>query len=197
MKIIECDQYSEQWWQARLGVCTASTFKSVVTLKGEPSKSSKKLAYKLAGEFVAGKAEESYQSAAMARGSEMEAEAREFYNMVKGVEVQEVGFCLEEFGGASPDGLVEEDGLIEIKCPIASTHVAYLLKVESLEKDYFQQVQGQMLITGRKWTDLISYYPGIKPVIIRVERNEEFISKLRVELKMVAQDVKDIVKKIK
>lgn len=198
MKIFDFEQYSDEWWKIRLGVATASKFDKIVTTKGEPSKSKTKLVYQLAGEFVSGQAEETYQNAAMIRGLEMEAEAREFYELINGVEVKQVGFCLDEgIGGASPDGLIEEDGNLEIKCPIASTHVAYLLSPNTLEKDYFQQVQGQMLITGRKWTDLMSYYPGIKPLIIRVERNEEFISKLRVELKMVAGDVKDIIEKIK
>jgi len=197
VKIIDCEQYSEEWWKIRLGVCTASKFDKIVKMNGEVSKSKEKVVFQLAGEFVAGKGEESYQNAAMLRGLELEAEAREFYELVNSVEVKQVGFCLEDYAGASPDGFVLEDGLLEIKCPLISTAVAYLLKPKSLETDYFQQVQGQMLITGRKWTDLLSYYPGLKPLVIRVERNEDFISKLRVELKLVAQEVKEIINQIK
>ena len=198
MKIFDCIQGSPEWFAARLGVPTASNFDKIVTTKGEPSKSAQKYMYKLAGEKASGIAEESYQNAAMARGTELEAEARKFYEMVKNVEVEEVGFCLlEDKGyGASPDGLVRNKGLVEIKCPLCATHVGYLLK-ETLLTDYFQQVQGQMLVTGREWTDLISYYPGLKPLIIHVERDDAFLNKLEAELDKFVFELNDVIRTIK
>lgn len=196
MKIYDFDQYSEEWYQIRLGLPTSSQFSKLITTKGEPSKQRQKYLYQVAGEFVAGKAEETYQNAAMARGTELEAEARKFYEVINDVEVMQIGFCTNEGAGCSPDGLVGDKGLLEIKCPIISTHVGYLLK-NTLTADYFQQVQGQMLVMGKEWTDLLSYYPGIKPLIIRVNRDEKFISALRVELKVFCQELQDIINKIK
>ena len=86
--------------------------------------------------------------------------------------------------------------MIEIKCPIMSTHVGYLLEGE-LPKDYFQQVQGQLLVTNRKWLDFISYYPSLKPLIVRVNRNEEFIKKLSIELELFCKKLDEIVEKIR
>lgn len=152
--------------------------------------------YKLAGEIITGLSEETYQSAAMLRGCEVEEEARNFYEMIKDEELTEIGFCLADGYGCSPDGIVGEDGMVEIKCPIMSTHVGYLIK-DTLTTDYFQQCQGQLLVTNRKWCDLISYYPGMRPLIIRVERDEVFIAKLKLELDLFCDELKQTIKRIK
>lgn len=198
MKIHDFEQYSDEWYAIRLGKPTASAFDKIVTTKGEPSKSRQKYLYRLAGEFVAGKAEETYQNAAMARGLELEAEARKLYEFKHNTEVQQVGFCESDGGtyGASPDGLVGEKGNIEIKCPIASTHVGYMLNPSLLLKEYFQQVHGQMFVAEREWTDLLSYYPSLRSVEIRVYRDEDFIEKLEKELKLFCFELKKIVDKI-
>lgn len=198
MKIIDCEQGSEEWYKIRLGMPTASNFDKIITTKGEPSKQAKKYLYKVAGEFITGIPEETYQSAAMLRGKEVEAEARNFYEMVKDVEVEQVGFVLvdSEDVGCSPDGLVSEDTIVEIKCPIIATHVGYLLD-NKLPADYFQQTQGQLLVTGRRFCDFVSYYPGLKPLIVRVERDEKFIDALEVELKMFCNELKEIINQIK
>ena len=196
MKIIDCEQRSDEWFKARLGVPTASSFDKIITTKGVPSKSAKTYLYKLAGEFVSGASEETYQSAAMIRGCDLECEARNLYNFITGRFVEEVGFCLKEGFGASPDGLVGKDGLLEIKCPLISTQVSYLLD-KSLPTAYIQQVQGQLLVTGRKWCDFMSFYPGLDPLIVRVERDEEFIGLLKIELKLFCAKLADTIEKIK
>lgn len=198
MKVYDFEQYSPEWWETRLGKPTASNFSKIVKMDGKPSTQSQKYMWQLAGELVCGKAEETYQNATMLKGLEREAEARTFYEFNKDVEVKQVGICISDDGthGASPDGLVGDDGNLEIKCPIIATHVGYLLK-GNLLKDYFQQVQGQMFVTDRKWTDLLSYYPGLKPVLIRVERDEEFIMNLRVELRMFCEGLNEVINKIK
>lgn len=197
MKIINCEQLSPEWFEARRGIPTASNFDKIITTKGLPSKSKQKLMYRLAGEKVSGISEESFQSAAMLRGIEVEAEAASLYEVVKDVKIEKVGFCLSDVGyGASPDGLVENEGMVEIKCPIISTHVGYLLD-EKLPTDYFQQVQGQLFVADRLWCDFVSYYPGLKPIIIRVVRDETFIKALRVELELFCQELNEVVEKIK
>ena len=110
-----------------------------------------------------------------------------------------VGLCyLDEHRNfsCSPDGLVGEDGGLEIKCPLIHTHVEYLLDGK-LPTKYVQQVQGSMLISGRKWWDFMSYYPGLKPLVVRVERDEKFIAKLKDELNKFCFELKAIVQKLK
>lgn len=198
MKIVNCEQGSPEWFLARCGIPTASNFDKIVDGSGAPSKQRKKYLYQLAGERVIGKAEETYQNAAMQRGTEMEGEARSFYEMTTGQGVAQVGFCVVDSGiyGASPDGLVWDDGGIEIKCPMLSTHISYLIG-KKLPADYFQQVQGGLLVTERKWTDFISYYPGLNPLVVRVEPDPDFQAKLKTELEAFCAELEEVVKKLK
>lgn len=196
MRIIECQQGTQAWFSARCGIPTASNFDCIITTKGEPSKQMKKYLYQVAGERITGIAEETYQNAAMLRGQEVEDEARKFYEFSTGQEVKEVGFCLADGYGASPDGLVGKEGLLEIKCPLISTHVSYLLE-NKLPSEYFIQTQGQLLVTGKKWVDFISYYGGMKPLIVRTFRDEKFIKSLRVELELFVNELKEVINKIK
>lgn len=198
MIALEIEQGTEEWKKARLGIPTASNFDSIVTTKGDPSKQAQKYLYRLAGERVSGVGEETYQNAAMARGIELEAEARAFYELTHEVTVKQVGICYPDEKkrfSCSPDGLVGEAGLIEIKCPLIATHVGYLLDC-TLPMDYWQQVQGQLLVTGREWCDFISYYPGLKPLIVRVERDNAFIFKLLEALNAFCKELDSVVKRI-
>lgn len=196
MRIIDCIQGSPEWMSARCGIPTASSFDKIITTKGEPSKQREKYLYQLVGETITGIAEETYQNATMLRGKEIETDVRQLYELVTGQTVTQVGFCLAEGYGASPDGLVAEKGCLELKCPIISTQVGYLLE-NKLPVEYFQQTQGQLLVTDREWCDFLSYYPGLKPLLIRVNRDEKFIKTLRVELEVFCSELKDIVAKIK
>jgi putative phage-type endonuclease len=196
MKIINCTQGTPEWYAARCGVPSASNFDKIICLDGKPSKQRLKYLWQLAGEAITGIAEESYQNAAMERGKALETEARELYRIVTGNEVQEVGFCMNGGFGASPDGLVGEDGLLEIKCPSLATHVGYLLANE-LPSDYFQQTAGQLLVTGRKWCDFMSYYPGMKPLIVRVTPDKKFQAILEAELKTFCAELAETVGKIR
>lgn len=198
MKVLDAPQGTDQWLDDRAGILSASNFDKLITTKGEPSKQKEKYIFQLAAECLSGIKEESFQSAAMLKGIETEQEAVDFYELQNSVETKEVGFCLHDSGkfGASPDRLVGEDGLLEIKCPLPSTQIGYLLN-GGLDTDYFQQVQGQLLVSGRKWCDLISYSRGLKPVIIRVTRNEAFLEKLEAILVESAIEISAIVEKIK
>jgi len=172
MKIIHCEQGSEAWFDERCGRITASQF---ATLMGKPSnKGYNDMILRVAGEVITGDVEEQFQSDAMKRGTELEPEARQYYEQLFDIEVEQVGFCipefdndLEEWTGISPDGLVGNDGLLEIKCPLRNTHLNYLLS-DRLPLEYKWQVQGQLFITKRKWCDFMSYYPKLKPFIVRV-----------------------------
>lgn len=197
MKIIECEQNSAEWFAVKAGVPSASNFSKIVNMDGKPSKQRTKYLYRLAGERISGISGELYQSAAMKRGQEMEAEARSLYEIITGEDVRQVGFILNEkpICGCSPDVLVGDNGLVEIKCPMIETHVGYLLE-NKLPSDYFQQVHGQMLISQRMWCDFMSYYPGIKPFIIRIEQDVKFLTLLYAELKLFCEELETVVKQI-
>lgn len=198
MIALEIEQRSEEWNKARLGIPTASSFDKIITPQGKPSKQAMKYLYTLACERVTGVKEEGFKSSAMDRGTAMEEEARQFYEMLRDCEVKTVGFCYKDerkLFGSSPDGLVGEDGILEIKCPIASTHVAYLIGENSPE-EYYPQAQGNLYITGRKWADILIYYPGVKPLIIRWERDEPFIKELETGLESFSKNLEEMVKRI-
>lgn len=196
MKIIQCDQGTPEWYAARKGIPSASEFDKIVTTKGEPSKQAKKYMYRLAGELVSGSIEETYQNGAMERGKIMEAEARRLYEMATGHTVNQVGFCVSEGDhvfGCSPDGLVGEDGGLEIKCPSMAVHVEYLIN-NTVPTEYFQQVQGNLFVTGRKWWSFVSYYPALPPLIITVDPDLSFIGSLNLEMRKFCEELNKTVK---
>lgn len=198
MIICEAQQGSIEWLADRAGVFSASNFDKLITTKGEASKQAQKYIYEIAAEKVSGIKAESFQSAAMARGVELENEAVEFYSLTHEVDPRPVGFVMDDLKrwGASPDRLINDNGLLEVKCPLPHTMVDYLLN-ENLYQDYKQQVQGQLFVTGREWCDLIAYSRGLKPLIIRVKRDDEFISKLESILIAACKELDAVVEKIK
>ena len=199
MITLDLIQGQPEWFAAKCGIPSASNFDKIVTSTGTPSKQREKYLWQLAGERVSGKVAETYNNAIMEKGIEMEAEARNLYEMLKDVKIEQVGICYpdeKKLCAASPDGLVGKDGLLEIKCPLIYTHVGYLLKNE-LPMAYFEQTQGQLYVTGRKYVDFLSYYPGIKPLIIRCVRDEKFIKALAVEIEVFCKSLDEITNKIK
>jgi hypothetical protein len=198
MIILDFPQQSPEWFAARCGIPSASCFDKIVTAKGEPSKQAQSYLYQLAGERITGAKVETYQNAAMQRGNELEAEARQLFSMVRDVEVRQVGICYfdeRKSFSCSPDGLMEREGL-EIKCPLIHTHVGYLLE-GALPMDYFQQVQGSMLVTGFPAWSFMSYYPGLPPLIIRVERDNAFCARLKVALDEFCSRLDEVEKKLR
>ena len=197
MKILDIAQRSPEWYKARCGIPTASEFNTIITTDGKQSKQRTKYMYALAGERLGGIVDESYQSFAMFQGIEKEEEARYLYQLV-GEPVQEVGFCLSDCGkfGCSPDGLVGDQGLVEIKCPLIYTHVGYLID-NDIPTDYYTQVQGQLLVTGRQWCDFVSYFPGLKPLIVRETPDEVFQKRLKAELDTFCSELDALVEKLK
>lgn len=197
MIILECKQNSPEWDVARCGIPSASSFEKIVTTKGVRSKSREKYLYQKVGEQLSGEITQGYYGSSMALGHEREDEARELYSFIHDVEVEQVGFCFfdekKEFGG-SPDGLVGESGGFETKNALPHVQVDRLENGWS-HADHYQQVQGNLYVTGRKWWDLMSYSRGIKPIIIRFERDEQFIKMLSREIQMFVDDLKLMVKK--
>ena len=159
------------------------TLGELVTGSGKPSSSAEKYIDEMIGERLTGRSKPFYTNEHMERGNDLEPEAREAYEFITDLEVVETGFILddsEEFG-CSPDGLVGEQGGLEIKCPSTAVHVSYLRK-KVVPAKYYQQVQGCMWITGREWWDFMSYHPEMPHLLVRARRNEKFIEAMAKEV---------------
>lgn len=178
-------QGSEEWHRARLGKVTASRIADVVAkIKTGWGANRKNYAAELVIERLTGAPVEKYQSAAMAYGSECEPEARAAYAFMKDADVTEVGFVPHPtiaMAGCSPDGLIGDDGLIEIKCPNTAQHLDTLL-TDKIDDGHYKQMQWQMACTGRQWCDFISYDrrlpEAMRLYIKRVTRDDLMIAEL-------------------
>lgn len=193
---IDCEQGSPEWLEARLGVPSASNFSKVVSATGKLSTQRKAYMLDLLAEKLTGETTSFTTTKWIERGNELEPEAADLYEFMTDRECEEKGFLLDDSKafGCSPDRIVGEGGL-EIKCPKPATHVEYLLGGKVPTK-YLPQIQGCMLVTGAKWWDFMSYCPGIKPLIVRVERDEEYINKLKAELLSLSEELNDKLKQI-
>lgn len=183
--LAELEQGSPEWHAARLGKVTASRVADVIakTKSGWGASRANYMA-QLVAERLTGTPTEGYTNAAMQWGTDMEPAARAEYEFMRNAEVLPVGFVNHpayEMSGASPDGLVGKDGLIEIKCPNTATHIDTLLGAGIPDK-YVVQMQWQMACTERKWCDFVSYDPrmpeGAKLYIERVRRDDSRIAEL-------------------
>lgn len=182
-------QGSADWFAARLGKVTASRVCDVVAkTKSGPAASRANYMAQLIAERLTGSPGETFTNAAMAWGTEKEPEARNAYAFLTGAAVQEVGFIAHPsipMTGASPDGLVGEEGLVEIKAPNTATHIETLLRGTIPEK-YATQMLWQMACTGRAYCDFVSYDPRL-PVematfIKRMERDDSRVGELEAEV---------------
>ena len=164
MRVIDCPQGSTEWLRARLGVATASRASdALATLKnGAPAKARTDYAIELAFERVARQPLDKAVTVAMSRGSELEPEARATYEARTGILVDEMGFALHDTlqAGASPDGLIGDAGLIEIKCPMDQAKIARMWATNDVS-DYVAQVEWQMWILGREWCDVCIFDPRL------------------------------------
>lgn len=176
MEIINCEQNSLEWMEARLGIPTASMYATVMAngRGGAESKTRLTYLYKLLGERITGDPAENFTNVHMERGHEMEDAARMSYALIKDVEPDLVGFIRNGKTGASPDSLIGSDGLLEIKTKLPHLQLAVLDKGE-LPPEHKAQVQGQLWVAEREWCDFVSYWPKIRPFIIRVYRDEAYI----------------------
>jgi YqaJ-like viral recombinase domain len=180
MIIVDCVQGTPEWLRARLAVVTASKAGEIITPKtGKPSSSMVKYAYELLAEELLGRPLDDASSGFMERGKELEGAARSWYEFDQDVEVRQVGFVTRDDGkaGCSPDGLVGDDGCIEIKCPAAHTHMSYLLG-DVKDNPYYSQMMFTLWITERSWIDFVSYSPDLPQVLVRFQRDEKFIAAL-------------------
>lgn len=175
MKIFKCVQYTPAWWEARRGIVTASAADRILTPTGKVSAQQDGYIAELIADIVdlspnAFSERGRIGTAAMEAGRQAEPKARNWYSMVRNVNVQQVGFVLSDCGrfGGSPDGLVGEEGGLELKCPLLKTQAGYLMDGEVLPNDYKPQVHFHLIVTNRPWWDFMSYAEGLPPLLIRV-----------------------------
>ena len=197
------EQRTEEWFAARLGKVTASRVADVLAkIKSGESASRKNYKMELVVQRLTNKVGESFTNAAMEWGTEQEPFARMAYEAHTGTFVKEEGFVdhptIEGFG-CSPDGIVGE-GLIEIKCPNTANHIETVLENKAPSK-YIPQMQCQMACTGAKWCDFVSFDPRVPEdlqlFVVRVERDQEYIDAMEVEVKQFLSEVLDLFNQLK
>lgn len=192
------EQGTDDWFNARLGKVTASRISDVVAkTKSGVSASRGNYMAQLIVERMTNKPTESYSNTAMQWGTNTEPLARAAYEMATNTMVEEVGFVQhpdDEMCGASPDGLVGEDGLIEIKCPNTATHIETLINGE-IDNKYLLQMQWQMACTGRQWCDFVSFDPrmpeSLQLKIIRVNRLQSLIIDLETQVEQFLNETQE------
>lgn len=198
------EQRSTEWFTARLGKVTASRVADVIAkTKTGYSTSRENYMAQLVCERMTGTQSESYNNAAMQWGTDQEPLARAAYEAAKDVLVDEVGFVIHPTisnAGASPDGLVGDDGLIEIKCPNTATHIDTLLS-DKVPSKYNTQMQWQLVCTGRKWCDFVSFDPrmpeGLQLFIQRVDFDEQYVKMLEAEITGFLGELETKIEKLK
>ena len=190
------EQGSEEWLKIRLGKVTASGVADVLAkTKSGVSASRGNYLIKLAIQRVTGVVEEGFTNDAMQWGIDNEAQARVAYEVVSGNFVDQIGFVEHpsiKWFGCSPDGLVNSDGLVEIKCPNSATHWSYI-KDDGPPTKYYIQMQAQMACTGRSWCDFVSFDPRMpersRLFIKRVMRENDYIAEMEAEVKKFLDEV--------
>ena len=198
LEIFNCDQGSDEWFACRAGIPTASEF-STVQAKGRgggESVTRRKYMLTLAAERIAGPSPfDRYTNGAMQRGHDYEDEARDMYSLITGNEPEQIGFMRRGDVGFSPDSLIGDDGLLEIKTKIYPLHLDCLLKDE-VPSEHIAQIQGGLWVSGRQWLDFTSYSPGLPIFVKRVSRDEPYIARLKVEVEQFNSELAELVERI-
>ena len=201
---INVEQGAPEWKAARLGHVTASGMANVMAKGKDKSEAVTRYKYKvqIVAERMTGVVAESYSNAAMEWGVEQEGFAVMAYESMRDVLVDKTGFWLHpsiKWLGVSPDRLVGDDGLIEVKCPNTTTHLGYLFD-NRVPPDYYKQIQCQLWVTGRSWCDFVSFDPRLprrnQLLVVRTERDEKLIGEMQVEVEKFLGEVESLINKL-
>jgi hypothetical protein len=193
IEVITCEQGSPEWFKARLGLPTASEFKTVMA-KGE-GKTRRAYMLKLLGELLTGESEDSYSNAHMERGKAQEPEARDLYSFHRGVEPELVGFIKSGPKGCSPDSLIGKNGMLEIKTKLSHLQLDVLL-ANRLPPEHVAQCQGNLWVAEREWIDFCSYRPKLPLFVIRVFRDDTYIRKMAAEVDAFLAEMNELMAKV-
>lgn len=198
IQIINCPQGTEEWLAARAGIPTASMFATVMASGrgGGESKTRAKYMRQLAGEIITGRPMESFSNAHMERGHVMEPEARDLYAFAADVAPEQVGFIRNGQKGCSPDSLIGENGMLEIKTKLPD------LLIECLERDDFPpehqaQCQGSLWVAEREWIDLVVYWPEMPVFIKRAYRDEAYIATMAEAVDKFNEELAALVERVR
>ena len=196
MILHDVQQGTPEWHALRAGIPTSSHFSEILTAGGKPSRSADKLIGRCLFFWATGEPTSGASSSFMERGLDLEQEAIGWYEITRQVDVERVGFITTGFtagAGCSPDGLVGMDGGLEVKCPSAEVFMLASVNPDAYAATHKQQIQGNLWITKRKWWDLLVFnpHPKLDPVVVRVQRDVEYIELLRSAVHNVSAAIVD------
>jgi hypothetical protein len=197
-EIFTCEQGEKDWFDVRRGIVTASRFDDVMAKGkgGGESITRRKYMLTLIGERLTGETADGYKNGHMERGNIMEAEARDTYSLVTGMEVKQVGFIkLGDDIGASPDGL-PADGCLEIKTKLPALHLDCLLRGE-VPTEHMKQIQGQLWVSDCEWADFVSFWSGLPIFIKRVPRDKKMIAEIHSAVSIFVEEMLETMEEIK
>ena len=197
------EQGTPEWHAVKCGKVSASNI-SCVMAKGRgnaESKTRKSYLMRLLAERISGLPQDTYTNGAMQWGIETEPQARAAYEFETLNAVEQVGFVeVDAYVGCSPDGLIDADGGVEIKCPNTTTHLQYLLD-GTMPAEYVCQIQSTLWMTGRQWWDFVSFDPRIPNskclFVVRVERDEAKIKEIAIGVEIFIEELKELEAKFK
>lgn len=198
------EQGTEEWFAARVGKVTASKINDVMAkLKsGGEAADRKNYRVQLAVERLTGQKADTFTNGAMQWGIDHEDDARSAYCFVSGYDVDQVGFIDHPkipMSGCSPDGLIGDEGMVEIKCPNTATHVEWMLAGKVPSK-HINQMQWQMECAGRKWCDFVSYDPrmpiDLQLFVVRAQRDDTQLDSITFEVYSLLSEVEAMVESL-
>lgn len=198
MQIIDCEQNSESWLRARMGIPTASQFKTLLGINKDAKDKKTRQTYmlKLAGEILTGEPMENYTNDHMERGHIMEDEARSFYAFMHDAEPKRVGFIRSGNAGCSPDSLIDANGILEIKT--AMPHIlGELIIKDAFPPEHKAQCQGALWIAEREWIDICIYWPKMPRFVKRTFRDEPYIKELQSAVDQFNVELNDLVDRLR
>lgn len=194
MQILDCEQGTPEWHQARAGIITCSCLSDVMA-KGE-GKTRRTYMYKLIGEVLTGEPCEGFSNKHTERGHEHEPWAREAYEHRNIVEVQRAGLILNHGIGYSPDGLVDDDGAVEIKSKMP--HILLdLIFSDKTPAEHMKQMQGGLWVSEREWIDFVAFWPSLPLYVKRVYRDEKLIQEMQQEVTRFYDEMNELINKLK
>lgn len=198
MDVLTFEQGTEEWRRARAGIPTASEFGTLLAsgLGGGESKTRRTYMLKLAGEILTGEPAENFTNAHMDRGHLMEGEARDLYAFVKEIEPAQVGFIRSGRKGCSPDSLVGDVGMLEIKTKLPHLHIECLLR-DDFPPEHKAQCQGALWVAEREWIDLAVYWPGLPLFVKRAYRDETYIASLSAAVDAFNAELDEVVAQVR
>lgn len=196
IEVHDMPQGTAEWFAVRRGLPTASCFATIMAKGrgGADSKTRQTYLYKLAGEILTGEPMDSFSNAHTERGHAMEPEARQFYAFLHDAEPQQVGFITNGPKGCSPDSLIGNDGMLEIKTKLPHLMLA-VHEAGDFPSEHRAQCQGQLWVAEREWVDLVCYWPKLPPYIVRAYRDEAFIKQLAEAVDQFNEELEALVAK--